>query len=342
MPFRISTGAHTELENVILELELANGVKGFGEAPVATHITGETVEKTAKNLKAFCGKLEGRDISDYFVICLQAQEAFEKNRAALLAVEMASADAYCRNLGVPLWKLYGEKPSKAQTDITIVIGEVSEAESFTKKMLARGFRIFKIKTGLDMDKDINRIMAVHKYGRKPEIYIDANCAYGVKEAMYLVKELKKRHVTPALMEQPLKRDDLDGFKYLTRKLSHIPICADETAYSINDVYRIVDEGIASAVNIKLTKLGMARALEVYKLARAKGVKLMIGQMMETHISTFAALHFACGLGGFDFIDLDTPFFAKDDVVRYEKKVMSRDGTYDISRVRKGIGAEPAR
>jgi len=341
MPFRISTGAHTELENVILEIELANGAKGFGEAPVATHITGETVEKTEKNLKAFAEKLVGRDISDYFGICLEAQEVFEKNRAGLLAVEMASADAYCKNLGIPLWKLYGRKPVKVQTDITIVIGEVKEAEEFTRKMHARGFRIFKIKTGLDMDKDINRIMAVHKYGGKPEIYIDANCAYAVKEAMYLVKELKKRNMTPALMEQPLKRDDLDGFKYLTRKLAHIPICADETAYSISDVYKIVDEGIASAVNIKLTKLGMMRAFEVYKLARAKGVKLMIGQMMETHISTFAALHFACGLGGFDFIDLDTPYFAKDTVVKYEKKVLSPDGTYDISLVKKGIGAEPA-
>jgi len=339
MPFRISSGQHNALENIIFEIELDNGIKGFGEAPIATHITGETIDETYKNLKLFSQKIKGKKISNYFSILLLAQDFFENNRAALLSVETAILDAMSKNLGIPIWKLFGKKTKKLHTDITIVIGEVDEAIEFTKKMRKQGFKIFKIKTGLDMDKDIKRIIAVKNFGKNPEIYIDANCAYNVNEAVYLIKELSKHNIIPSLIEQPLKKDDIEGFKFLTKKFSSIPICADETAYSIDDVYKIIKNKIASAINIKLTKFGIMRAFEVAKLAIANDMKLMIGQMMETQIATFAALHFVSGFGCFDFIDLDTPYFIKDDILKYNRKIMSSDGIYDISYVKKGLGVE---
>jgi L-alanine-DL-glutamate epimerase-like enolase superfamily enzyme len=93
------------------------------------------------------------------------------------------------------------------------------------------------------------------------------------------------------------------------------------------------------VNIKLTKLGFLRAREVWALARSSGIKLMIGEMLESELASAAAAHFAGGLGGFDFIDLDTPFFIRDSGMR-GASFLSKDGVYSLGSVKSGIGVFP--
>ena len=79
--------------------------------------------------------------------------------------------------------------------------------------------------------------------------------------------------------------------------------------------------------------------EASALARAKGIKLMMGEMVESELASCAAAQFAAGLGGFDFIDLDTPFFIKDSGLR-RPAFLSSDGVYSLSRVKAGVGVEP--
>jgi len=78
---------------------------------------------------------------------------------------------------------------------------------------------------------------------------------------------------------------------------------------------------------------------VWALARAAGVKLMIGQMLETELSSVCAAQFASGLGGFDFIDLDSPFLIKRSVMRGGRHI-SPEGVYDVPGIKRGIGYAP--
>jgi L-alanine-DL-glutamate epimerase-like enolase superfamily enzyme len=333
-PFRIATGQHDELENVIFAVELVGGVEGFGEAAVATHITGETVEQTVKNLGAVASGLKGRDISDPFALCRALKPVLDGNHAALAAVEMAVLDAFTRSLSVPLWSLFGDRPARLATDITIVIGSVEEAEAVTEDFYGRGFRAFKIKVGKDADLDQARVLAVAKRAPRSALILDANQGFTAGTMLKFLKTLRAKGVTPVLLEQPVPKADVDGLRKLTR-LAGVPVCADESAGSLQDVTRLLKDNVVNAVNVKFMKSGILEGADIARLARAKGAKLMIGAMMESALSITAAAHFAAGMGCFDFIDLDTTLFLKGPLSR--SPYLDAYGCFDLSSARAGIG-----
>ena len=86
-PFRIASGQHDELANVFLRLRSSDGLYGYGEAAVATHITGETIEATLANLQAAAAALRGRSIDAPKVVCREFAPAFAGNHAGLAALE---------------------------------------------------------------------------------------------------------------------------------------------------------------------------------------------------------------------------------------------------------------
>ncbi|MEW5905543.1 MAG: dipeptide epimerase [Elusimicrobiota bacterium] len=336
-PFTISSGSHKDLDNAVFMVTLAGGVRGYGEAGVAPHITGETLQGTLAALRSASAWLRGRDIGSYDLILRGLRERLDRNRAALAAAEMAVLDALARNMKVPFWKLYGSSLSRSRTDITVVIGTPEQAYDFASFYRSRGMDIFKIKVGIGYDNDLRRISAVRRAAPKARIFLDANCAWTVREARSFVKDLGRAGIKPSVLEQPVKKEDFEGLAALSRDFD-FPVCADESLYSLPDAVRLLKAGV-SGLNIKLMKLGLSQSLEVYRLARARGVKLMMGEMLESRLSSLCAAHFAAGLGGFDFIDLDTPFFIKDRVTSGFAGP-APDGTYDLAAVKAGIGAIP--
>jgi len=336
-PFTISLGSHKFLDNVLFTVELQEGTAGFGEAAVASHITGETIEQTQKNLRLAGEWLAGKNISDYSGICHELGDMLNTNRCALAAAEMAVLDALTKSCGMPLWKLFGGKCEVLHTDITIVIGSPEEAEKAAKKIRAMGVKAIKIKVGRSFDEDIERVVRAHRAAPKCSIYLDANQGFTAEQAFDFITCLKKKGIIPELYEQPVKKDDLDGMRFLTRK-SWVPICADETAYSLADVVKVIRTRAAHVVNIKLMKTGIMKSAEIARLCMAKGVGLMMGGMMETRLAMTCSAHIAFGMGGFDYIDLDTPFFIKDELMKGAGP--DRHGVYDLRNVREGIGVVP--
>ena len=106
---------------------------------------------------------------------------------------------------VSLFKFFGGRAPRLKTDITVVIGRARAAYDFTFKMRRRGFRIFKVKTGSDMDEDFRRLEAVEKAAPGCTVYLDANCAYGAREAEKFIRDLARRGVRPELFEQSVAR-----------------------------------------------------------------------------------------------------------------------------------------
>lgn len=341
-PFRVATGQHDRLENILFTLELKNGTKGHGEAAVANHITGETIDETLMNLKVIAEWLKGKAIEDYLNISTQLHERLPHNKSAVAAVEMAIFDALSRYLQIPLWRLWGKSPKCLRTDITIVIADLEETRAKAKAFKAQGFRAFKIKIGRDkrpnsFDVDINRVEAVCGIAPGASIILDANQGFSARESLQFLKELRKIGIVPDLIEQPVSRADWEGLKQVTRE-SRVCVCADESSSSMADAVRIIKEKAAGAINVKLMKTGLVRSLEISRLAHAAGIKLMIGGMMESNLAMTASAHLAAGLGYFDFIDLDTPFFIKGEMAR--NPFLSSQGIYDLRKVKSGIGIIP--
>ena len=211
---------------------------------------------------------------------------------------------------------------------------LDETKARAKAFKAQGFRAFKIKIGRDMDMDFKRVEAVYRISPRAQIILDANQGYSARQTLQFLRRLSQVGIVPDLIEQPVARADWEGLKQVTRE-SKVCVCADESASSLADAIRIIKEKAAGAINVKLMKTGLVHALEISRLAHAAGVKLMMGGMMESNLAMTASAHVAAGLGYFDFIDLDTPFFIKGEAAR--NSYLSSQGVYDLSRVKAGIG-----
>ncbi len=337
VPFRTALGQHDLLENILFTLELNDGTKGYGEAAIATHITKETIEETTKNLKKNGESLIGADAANYLQISAQLHEKLPQNKSAVAAIEIALMDALTRQWKIPLWKFFGHQSPPLSTDITIVIADVQETADSVKKFYGQGFRAFKVKIGRDEDLDLKRVLAVKRFAPRSAIYLDANQGYSAEQTLRFLKTLQRFNVHPSLVEQPVAKDDWEGLKKVTQ-LAGIPIVADESVRSISDCMRAIREKTVSVINIKLMKTGIFHSREIVTLAKSAGIKLMIGGMMETSLAMTASAHLASGLGGFDYIDLDTPFFIKDGFDR--NPFLNRRGIYDLRKVKAGVGITP--
>ncbi|MEI7750525.1 MAG: enolase C-terminal domain-like protein [Candidatus Omnitrophota bacterium] len=336
-PFSTAKGQHDLIENVLFSLELSDGIRGFGEAPVATHITGETVQETLRNLKEAARSVVGRGLREFPEMAEEFKGKFADNKCALAALEMALLDAATRERKIPLWRAFGTRLRKLQTDMTVVLGDVREAETAAREILTRGIRSFKVKIGRDFDRDLKRVAVVARIVGKCPIYLDANQGFTAAQTLKFLKELAWLKIMPALVEQPVPKEDWEGLAKVTRE-AKVLVCADESVSSFQDAKRVIKEKSAGAINIKFTKTGILEAYAIACLAKRHSIKLMIGTMMETPLAVTAAAHFAAGLGGFDFIDLDAPFFMAEDVTR--GNFVTRSGIYDLRKIKKGIGVVP--
>lgn len=332
--FATAKGTHKGLDNLLVRIILADGTKGLGEAAIATHITGETTEGTSKNLRQAGSWIIGRDVKDYAAISQRLHDELPHNKAALAAVEMAIMDALTKAMHIPLWRVFGTRPKKLATDITIVISGQDETEEKAKSFYTRGFRTFKVKVGRDFDADIKRVVAVRKIAKRSRILIDANQGYSASTTLRFLKCLEDAGVRPDLVEQPVPKGDWDGLKRVNR-LSKVLVCADESVRSLSECRRAIREKAVGAINVKLMKSGLLEAREIALLAHKAGVKLMMGGMLETSLAMTAAAHLAAGLKVFDYIDLDTPFFIAGDLRR--NPYLNARGVYDLGRVKEGIG-----
>ncbi|MEI7998807.1 MAG: dipeptide epimerase [Candidatus Omnitrophota bacterium] len=336
-PFRIAIGQHNILDNLLLTLKLADGTIGYGEAAIASHITGETIEKTKENLSIAADCLKIYEASDYLKISHWLHSSFVNNKAAVAAIEMALLDALTRSMKIPLWRMFGSKAHRLTTDITIVIATLEETQAKVKEFYRRGFRSFKVKVGSDMDLDFKRVQAVAHLAPRAQIILDANQGFDAKQTLKFLKDLDKAGIKLDLIEQPVAKGDIEGLKRVSR-LSKVPVCADESASSITDVIGLIKEKAVGVINIKLMKTGLIHSFEIARLAKAHNLKIMIGGMMESNVAMTAAAHLASGFGCFDFVDLDTPFFIKGELAR--NPYLSDSGVYDLSKVKIGIGIKP--
>jgi L-Ala-D/L-Glu epimerase / N-acetyl-D-glutamate racemase len=344
-PFRIATGQHDELANVFLRLRTSDGICGYGEAAVATHITGETVAATLANLQAAAAAVRGRRIDAPEEVCREFAPVFAGNHAGLAALEMALLDVSARVQGIPFYRLFA--PAAAQgpvlsfdTDITIVIGSPDEARAAARQFAGRGFKAFKIKIGRDEELDLSRILAVREIAPDSELILDANMGFSAERMLAFMDRLDRRHVHPVLLEQPVQKNDWDGLATITAALagSGTLVCADESVGSLDAARRAIDSNAVSAINVKFMKSGILEGAEIARLASSHGIPLMLGAMMESALSITAAAHFGAGLGCFDFMDLDTTFFIKGELA--SSPYLDKSGRFDLSRAGHGIGVEP--
>ncbi len=203
-----------------------------------------------------------------------------------------------------------------------------------------GFSRLKIKIGGGSeDEDLARILAAHEGAPRASFLLDGNGGLTAQAAIRLARELQAQGVRPLLFEQPVPKDDWRGLAEVARECG-FPVAADESAASATDVLRLAATGAAQVVYVKPMKAGLVEAIEIATVAKAAGLGLMIGGMVEAKMAMSASACLAAGLGGFAFVDLDTPLFLAEDP--FEGGYAQNGETLDLGPIVSGHGVTPRR
>ena len=244
-----------------------------------------------------------------------------------------------------MWSFFGGAEATLVTDVTITTGTPREAEDEARAFAA--FSTLKVKVGGgDLDRDVARLVALAAARPDARILLDANGGLTAEDAIRLASELARRGVVPELFEQPVSPATcggvLEAYAALAeiREATGLPVAIDEMVARPEDVLRARDEDAADAVNIKLMKSGIARALDIAATARACGMRTMIGGMVEARLAMGTSACLAAGLGGFTYVDLDTPLFLAEDP--FEGGYAQDGERLDLRPILAGHGCIPRR
>ena len=300
-PFVIARGGYAHHRNVVVRITDDDGLEGYGEA-APNRYYGESVATVIAALGQFKPLLERADPMSLESIELQLSRALQGNASAKSAISSALHDLMGKRLGLPVHRIWGLDPQNApQSSFTIAISENHELEQRVHE--AREYPILKIKLGTDRDMEIVRI--VRNAAPSKRLRVDANAAWTAKHALRMIELLLDYDVE--FVEQPLPPHDIEGLRYV-RDRSPLPIVADESCIVATDIPKLA--GVVDGINIKLSKCGGLReALKMIATARAHGMLVMCGCMIETTLGIAAAAHFAPLL---DCADLDGAALLKDD------------------------------
>lgn len=314
-PFVVATGARVVAENVFVRITLQSGVCGFGEAAPFPEVGGEDRPSCLNTLALLAQSLIGHSIHNYRLLAKLMADQAPGQPAARCGLETALLDAYCHTVGIPMWQFWGGADVRPrETDITIPIVTANDTLALARHWHQKGFRLFKMKVGLDVETDIRRVEAVHNALPGVAFIGDGNQGFSREECLAFADGVRRVGGTLLLLEQPVARDDLEGLARI-RQTTGIPVAADESVRSLTDARTVVDQQAADYINIKIMKTGVLEAAEIASFTLKAGLKLMIGGMIESRLAMGCSFSLVLGMNGFDVLDLDTPLLLAGDPIQ---------------------------
>ncbi len=294
-PFKIARRT-VDTYREILSVQIDGGI---GEAAPA-QFYGETVQTVTTALEILEPQLDG-NLDAIHDVMARLETTLGGNYAAKAAIDIALHDRLGKKLGAPLYQLCGLNPEKTpNTSFTIGLDEPEVMAKKTRH--AQAFPILKVKLGTP--RDIEIIQAIRQITDKP-IYVDANTAWKPKEAVKKIQQLTQYNIE--LIEQPTNPNDLNALKFV-QEHTELPIIADESVKRAADIPALAE--CVDGINIKLVKCGgLIEALKMIHVARAHGLLVMIGCMIESSLAITAAAHLTPLV---DYADLDGNLLIEDD------------------------------
>lgn len=309
-PFRSAIHKEkTALTVLFVRIETKNGLVAWGCAAFDAAQTGETLEQVTNTCQACASR--ARDLNP-----LNTEYAFEElskltagTPSVQCAFEMAFYDLLGLATGLPLYRLLGGYRDRIMTSITIGICSEKETVESAKKFASAGFRILKIKGGLDPSDDVRRVKAVQNAIPNIRLRLDADQSYTAQQAINVSRALES---TIEMLERPIRAGDVNTIKHVTRQ-SEIPILIDAGVSGPQMALKIAADRAADGLAVRLATCGGFRcARQIDTLARSAGIATMVGCINEPALLTAAGLGFALGSPNVCYVDLDGHFNLLND------------------------------
>ena len=279
---------------------------GLGCASPLTEVTGESIATaTAALSEAALAEYRGAELDDFARLLARLEGTHRRTPAARAALDMALHDLRARIAGVALVEQLGRVHEALPTSITIGIKDsVAEVLAEADEYVARGFRLIKLKTGRELEQDIERVRRLReRFGSSIRLRIDANQGLNPRELDRQFAAADEFDIE--FIEQPLP-PTLDAQLADLPTASRAKLALDESLLDERDARRLVQSAALCAIfNVKLMKCGgIAPALRIARIADQAGVDLMWGCSDESRVGIAAALHAAFACRATRYLDLD--------------------------------------
>lgn len=309
-------GSHDRSDFLLVRVVTSEGVTGLGEVSATLTWSGED-STTAQHVisTVIAPTLVGQPLTSIAALEGRIDKVLAGNLFTKAGISMALWDALARTIGVPLAALLGG-PIRSSVPVKCSLSGNGERLRRTyAAAVAGGFPAFKIKVGMDLASDIDRMREARELaGADAFIGLDANGGYSRRDARRALTEFLP--FRPAFFEQPVAPGDLEGMREL-RGLG-LPIVADESVFDMQDLVEVIRSSAADVVSIYVGKSGgPKRAVDMATVASAAGLGVIIGSNGELGIGAAAQLQVASAAPGLaDDLpsDIIGAFYYEEDVV----------------------------
>ena len=280
------------LSNIIIKIHTDENFIGYGEASCdmtePTHVVKNIIDKHMAPM------LIGKNPLDWkCLIDIVNWESYRSpNRFATSGIELALFDLVGKILNVPVYTLLGGKwRNKILVSIEVPRNTPEKITEHSYEYFCQGIRGIKAKIGSDPIRDAECIISIReKLGNEISLRADANCGYTVKQAMLFCQTIEKQNVDLELLEQPVAAHDLNGLKQV-KESTYIPIEADESAYSLSQVQKILSLDAVDLINTKCAKAGGINGVVQWAtLAESVDKQIVIGTEWGFGLKVAAKLH----------------------------------------------------
>ncbi len=296
-PFRLSYGVSETREAYWVRLAED---QGWGEGTIPPYYGVDSAvmiarwEQAARRASPYPDPLEE----------IEAWVGPEGPAAARCALEMALLDRLGRARALPLYRLLDlPAPRPLATSFTIAIDTPDAMASLAASI--PDYPVIKVKLGGD-GGDEERLAAIRAARPDARLRVDANAGWSFEQARAMLRRFESYGLE--MVEQPLAREAVTEMGLLQEETA-IPIVADESVQTVEDVDRLAQAGVAG-INVKLMKAGgVLPALRLIQRAREHGMRIMLGCMVETSLGTTAMAHL---MGLAEWVDLDAPMLIAND------------------------------
>lgn len=342
-PYHWSQGVTYGAPVVLIEVETDTGIIGIGESSASpTHAPILAILEDA--LPRFIGQSAydgNRLIWDYYQYGFNAKGIGRASRyfsQAMTGIELALWDAIGKQAKLPLHQLLGGKVRDKVEYFGFVQGDTpAELAAHAAELVRQGFKVLYVKVGRGNDLDLAICSEIRKaVGARTRLRLDANEAWDMLNARRMFAALKP--FDPEFIEQPVPAPTgPEGLSRL-RAVTEIPIAADQTVYSAEDVYDIVRCRSADVIVLGMHETcGVLRFRKAAAVAEAAGLNICIHGIFETGITTSATNQVAATLNNMDNGNqIMWQLLAEDIVAR--PNLIPKDGALPISDL-PGLGFE---
>ena len=314
-PIRIRAGGFREIRSItaiFIRLETQRGQSAWGCTLAHPDLTGEKPADTIAVCEE-CARLVPDLNPMNMEFSLGELAAFEKMTPSVMcAFDLALHDLLSIAAGMPLYRILGGYRNRIQTSVTIPIAPVQECVQIALRWAKMGFRMLKIKGGLNAEEDVRRVQAIHAALPNHFLRLDADEGYTVEQALDVARAIND---IVEMIEQPTPAGDLLALGQI-KTVSRVPIVADQSLHGPEFALELASKHIVDGFSIKLVTCGGLRcAQQIDAIASAAGIATMVSSSVEPALLTSAGLGLALSRPNVRYGDLDGYLHLVDDPSR---------------------------